>query len=51
MSSARLPRCATVTVGGYTHDIQTYVVGMGDTVANPSSVAAMNEFATLGGTG
>jgi Tfp pilus tip-associated adhesin PilY1 len=40
-----------VSVGGYTHDIQTYVVGMGDTVANPSSVAAMNQFAALGGTG
>ena len=40
-----------VTVGGFAHDIQTYVVGMGDTVANPSSVAAMNQFATLGGTG
>jgi hypothetical protein len=40
-----------VSVGGFTHDIQTYVVGMGDTVANPSSVAAMNQFASLGGTG
>ena len=40
-----------VTVGGVAHDIQTYVVGMGDTVANPSSVAAMNQFANLGGTG
>ena len=39
-----------VSVGGYTHDIQTYVVGMGDTVANPSSVAAMNKFADTGGT-
>jgi Tfp pilus tip-associated adhesin PilY1 len=40
----------TTNVGGVNHDIQTYVVGMGDTVANPSSVAAMNQFATLGGT-
>ncbi len=40
----------SVSVGGTTHDIQTYVVGMGDTVANPSSVAAMNQFASLGGT-
>ena len=39
-----------VSVGGFAHDIQTYVVGMGDTVANPSSVAAMNQFAALGGT-
>ncbi|MEP6941599.1 MAG: PilC/PilY family type IV pilus protein [Betaproteobacteria bacterium] len=41
----------TVTVGGVAHDVQTYVVGMGDTVANPSSVAAMNQYANLGGTG
>ncbi len=41
----------SVTVGGVNHDIQTYVVGMGDTVANPSSVAAMNQYAALGGTG
>ena len=40
----------SVSVGGFAHDIQTYVVGMGDTVANPSSVAAMNQFAVLGGT-
>ena len=40
----------SVSVGGFPHDIQTYVVGMGDTVANPSSVAAMNQFAALGGT-
>ena len=40
----------SVSVGGSTHDIQTYVVGMGDTVANPSSVAALNQFAALGGT-
>jgi Tfp pilus tip-associated adhesin PilY1 len=40
----------SVSVGGFTHDVQTYVVGMGDTVANPSSVAAMNQFAALGGT-
>ncbi|HEV2041550.1 MAG TPA: pilus assembly protein PilY, partial [Casimicrobiaceae bacterium] len=40
----------SVSVGGFPHDIQTYVVGMGDTVANPSSVAAMNQYAALGGT-
>ncbi|MBC7704842.1 MAG: pilus assembly protein PilY [Rhodoferax sp.] len=32
-----------------TYDIQTYVVGMGDTLANPSSVAALNKMASLGG--
>ena len=38
----------SVSVGGFTHDIQTYVVGMGDTVANPSSVAAMNQVRVAG---
>jgi type IV pilus assembly protein PilY1 len=36
--------------GGNTYDIQTYVVGLGDTVANASSVAALNQMASLGGT-
>ena len=31
------------------YDVQTYVVGMGDTVANPSSIAALNRMAVLGG--
>lgn len=31
------------------YDIQTYIVGMGDTLANPSSVAALNKMASLGG--
>ena len=39
-----------VSVGGYVHDIQTYVVGLGDTVANPGSIAVLNQFASLGGT-
>ncbi len=38
------------TVGGFTHDIQTYVVGLGDTVANPPYIANLNQFASLGGT-
>jgi type IV pilus assembly protein PilY1 len=29
-------------------EIKTYVIGMGDTVANPKSVAALNEMARLG---
>ena len=36
--------------GGDTFDIQTYVIGMGDTVVNPSSVAALDEMANKGGT-
>jgi len=32
-----------------TFDIQTYVIGLGDSVVNESSVAALNEMARLGG--
>ena len=39
-----------VSVANSVHDIQTYVVGLGDTVANPGSVAVLNQFASLGGT-
>jgi len=35
-------------LAGETFDIKTYVIGMGDTVANASSVAALNEMARLG---
>jgi type IV pilus assembly protein PilY1 len=40
----------TLPVSGNKFDIQTYVVGMGDSVANPSSIAVLNQFAKLGGT-
>ena len=40
----------SLTVSGTKHDIQTYVVGLGDTVANAGSVAVLNKFADLGGT-
>src|SRR5439155_1419570 len=40
----------TSAVDSFTHDIQTYVVGLGDTVANPQSIAVLNQFAALGGT-
>lgn len=39
-----------VTFNGNHYDVQTYVVGMGDTVANPGSIATLNQIATLGGT-
>lgn len=32
------------------YDVQTYVVGLGDTVANASSIATLNRMASLGGT-
>jgi type IV pilus assembly protein PilY1 len=40
----------SLSVSNATHDIQTYVVGLGDTVANPGSVATLNQFAATGGT-
>lgn len=40
----------SLSVAGTAHDIQTYVVGLGDTVANSGSVAVLNQFANLGGT-
>jgi type IV pilus assembly protein PilY1 len=39
-----------VSFNGNNYDVQTYVVGMGDTVANPGSIATLNQIATLGGT-
>ena len=35
---------------GKSYDIQTYVVGLGDSVANAASVASLNRMAELGGT-
>src|SRR2546423_6356467 len=40
----------SVSVSGTNYDIQTYVVGLGDSVANPSSIASLNQIANLGGT-
>src|SRR6185369_3761758 len=37
------------SVSGRNYDVQTYVVGMGDSLANPSSIAALNKMADLGG--
>ena len=39
---------STPALANQTFDIKTYVIGMGDSVANPSSVAALNEMARLG---
>ena len=36
---------------GRSYDVQTFVVGLGDSVANPSSIAALDEIAKQGGTG
>ncbi|MCO5398438.1 pilus assembly protein [Ralstonia soli] len=44
-------RSTSIKGYGSPFDIQTYVVGMGSTVANPASVAVLNQMAKLGGTG
>ena len=46
----RITALRSVTTAGNNYDVQTYVVGLGDSVANASSVAAMNRMADLGGT-
>lgn len=40
----------TTSYNGKNYDVQTYVVGLGDSVANPGSVATFNRMAALGGT-
>ena len=46
---AEITALRSITVSTKKYDVQTYIVGMGDTVANPSSVAALNKMADLGG--
>ena len=48
---SRIDALRSLSYGGSTYDVQTYLVGLGDTVANPGSVAALNEMARRGGTG
>ena len=45
----QLTALRTTSVSGRNYDIQTYVVGMGDSLANASSIAALNQMALLGG--
>lgn len=40
----------STTVSSNTYDINTYVIALGDSVANTAAVAAMNEMANQGGT-
>ena len=40
----------SVTYGSNNYDVQTYVVGLGDSVSNAASVAVLNRMAQLGGT-
>ncbi len=39
----------TTTLSGKPYDVQTYVIGLGDTVQNPSAVATLNAMAAAGG--
>ena len=41
----------STALSGTNYDIATYVVGMGDSVANPTSIAGLNQMASNGGTG
>ncbi len=40
----------TTNFNGRNYDVQTYVIGLGDTVQNPSAVATLNAMAAAGGT-
>jgi type IV pilus assembly protein PilY1 len=45
----QLTALRTTSVSGRNYDVQTYVIGMGDSLANASSIAALNKMADLGG--
>jgi type IV pilus assembly protein PilY1 len=47
---AGITNLRTTAYNSRNYDIQTYVVGLGDSVANASSVATLNRMAQLGGT-
>ena len=49
VSSSGSANLSNSSLAGRGFDIQTYVIGMGDSVANPASIAALNEMARLGG--
>jgi type IV pilus assembly protein PilY1 len=46
----RVTALRTTTLAGTNYDVQSYVIGLGDSVANASSVATLNRMAELGGT-
>ena len=48
---SRVTALRSTTFSGSTYDVQTYVVGLGDTVQNAGSVATLNQIAQLGGSG
>jgi len=46
----RVTALRSTTLAGTNYDVETYVIGLGDSVANASSVATLNRMAELGGT-
>jgi type IV pilus assembly protein PilY1 len=46
----RITALRSTPLGATNYDVQSYVIGLGDSVANASSVAALNRMASLGGT-
>ena len=46
----RVTALRTTPLGATKYDVQSYVIGLGDSVANASSVATLNRMAELGGT-
>lgn len=46
----RVTALRTTMMGGTKYDVESYVIGLGDSVANASSVATLNRMAELGGT-
>jgi type IV pilus assembly protein PilY1 len=46
----RITALRSTMLGATRYDVETYVIGLGDSVANASSVASLNRMAELGGT-
>jgi len=46
----RVTALRSTMLGATKYDVQSYVIGLGDSVANASSVASLNRMAELGGT-
>lgn len=47
---SRVTALRSTAFGGRNYDVQTYVVGLGNSVANASSIATLDRMAALGGT-
>jgi len=47
---SRVSTLRSTVLNSVTHDVQTYVIGLGNSVVNESAVATLNRIAELGGT-